>query len=186
MDSTGDDKASSIVWTELSLWIGILVTVLFTSFGNAWLADEHGHIAVRSTAYHALLLVLTILPIILLSKKMAALVDHGIVTLGAPQALGGFLVAILVLSPEGLAAIKAALANKLQRAMNISLGSTLSTIGLTIPAVLGISLVTGKKVALGLELLDDLDGAEPGAGDEHRFGTVVVDFPGAPVGDVRS
>ena len=91
------------------------------------------------------------LPIILLSKKMAVLVDHGIATLGAPQALGGFLIAILVLSPEGVAAIKAALANRLQRTMNISLGSALSTIGLTIPAVLGISMVTGQKVELGLE-----------------------------------
>ncbi|MFQ5761378.1 MAG: calcium:proton antiporter [Acidiferrobacterales bacterium] len=115
------------------------------------LTDEHDHIVVRSLTYHSVLLPLTMLPIILLSKEMAILVDHGIVTLGAPQALGGFLVAILVLSPEGLAAIKAALANKLQRTVNISLGSTLSTIGLTIPAVLGISLVTGKKVELGLE-----------------------------------
>ncbi|MFQ5935510.1 MAG: calcium:proton antiporter [Acidiferrobacterales bacterium] len=115
------------------------------------LADEHGHIVVRSLAYHALLLPLTMLPIILLSKDVAILVEHGIATLGAPQALGGFLVAILVLSPEGLAAIKAALANKLQRTMNISLGSTVSTIGLTIPAVLGISLVTGKTVELGLD-----------------------------------
>ncbi len=91
------------------------------------------------------------LPIVLLSKKMAALVDHGIETLGAPQALGGFLVAILVLSPEGLAAVKAALANQLQRTMNIALGSALATIGLTIPAVLSIGLISGKRVELGLE-----------------------------------
>lgn len=79
------------------------------------------------------------------------MVDHGIGTLGAPQALGGFLVAILVLSPEAMAAVKAALTNRLQRTMNIALVSALSTIGLTIPAVLGISLVTGRKVELGLE-----------------------------------
>ncbi len=59
------------------------------------------------------------LPIVLLSKKMAALVDHGIETLGAPQALGGFLVAVLVLSPCGLAAVKAALANQLQQTVNM-------------------------------------------------------------------
>ena len=82
---------------------------------------------------------------------MAILVDHGIEVLGAPQALGGFLVAILVLSPEAMAAGRAALANQLQRTMNITLGSALSTIGLTIPAVLGISLVTGETVELGLE-----------------------------------
>ena len=91
------------------------------------------------------------LPIVLLSKKMAVLVDHGTVTIGAPQALSGFLVAILVLSPEAVAAVKAALANRLQRTMNIALGSSLSTIGLTIPAVLAIGMVTGKRVELGLE-----------------------------------
>ena len=114
--------------------------------------DKHEeHHFVRSLGYHALFLPLTMLPIILLSKKMAVMVDHGIATLGAPQALGGFLVAILVLSPEAMAAVKSALDNKLQRTMNITLGSALSTIGLTIPAVLTISLVTGKTIELGLE-----------------------------------
>lgn len=112
---------------------------------------DHGNLVVRSLGYHALLLPLTMLPIVLLSKKMAVLVDHGTATLGAPQAIGGFLVAILVLSPEGVAAVRAALANKLQRTMNITLGSTLSTIGLTIPAVLAIGMFTGKRVELGLE-----------------------------------
>ncbi|WP_336511692.1 hypothetical protein [Candidatus Accumulibacter phosphatis] len=65
--------------------------------------------------------------------------------------LGAFLVAILVLSPEGMAAVKSALDNQLQRTMNIALGSALSTIGLTIPAILAISLFTGKTVELGLE-----------------------------------
>jgi Ca2+:H+ antiporter len=113
--------------------------------------DDHGDLLVRSIGYHAWLLPLTMLPIVLLSKKMAVLVDFGSASLGAPQALGGFLVAILVLSPEGVAAVRAALDNKLQRTMNITLGSSLSTIGMTIPAVLAIGLVTGKRVELGLE-----------------------------------
>lgn len=116
------------------------------------LADSHGeHHEIKSIKYHAWLLPLTMLPVILLSKNMAVLVDHGIETLGAPQAIGGFIVAILVLTPEAMAAVRAALDNKLQRTMNITLGSALSTIGLTIPAVLTISLITGKKVELGLE-----------------------------------
>jgi Ca2+:H+ antiporter len=116
-------------------------------------ADDHHHegLVIRSVGHHVLFLVLTMLPIVLLSKNMAKLVDHGIETLSAPQALGGFLVAILVLSPEGMAAIKSALSNQLQRTVNIGLGSALSTIGLTIPAVLVISLVTGRTVELGLE-----------------------------------
>jgi Ca2+:H+ antiporter len=74
--------------------------------------------------------------------------------MGAPYALAGFLVAVLVLAPEGMAAAKAALENQLQRTVNIAFGSALATIGLTIPAVLAISAFTGKRVELGLEESD--------------------------------
>lgn len=118
--------------------------------------DEHGHdnLRPRSVAYHAVFLVLTMLVIVLLSTKLAVFVDHGTATLGAPAALGGVLVAILVLTPEGLAALRAALANRLQRSVNICLGSALATIGLTVPAVFTIGLVTGMPVVLGLEPVD--------------------------------
>lgn len=117
--------------------------------------DGHGHghgdLEVFGVGYHAVMLVLTMLPIVLLSKNMAKVVDHGSEALGAPTALSGFLVAILVLSPEAMAAVKAALANQLQRTVNIALGSALATISLTIPAVLLIGLASGKTVELGLE-----------------------------------
>jgi Ca2+:H+ antiporter len=58
---------------------------------------------------------------------------------------------VLVLAPEGVAAIKSALGNRLQRTVNIALGSALSTIGMTVPAVLAIGMITGKTVELGLE-----------------------------------
>ncbi len=58
-------------------------------------------------------------PIVSVGEEKIDLLRGGIETLGAPQALGGFLVAVLVLSPEGLAAVKAALANQLQRTMNM-------------------------------------------------------------------
>lgn len=60
------------------------------------------------------------------------------------------MIAILVLSPEGLTAFHAALDNQLQRAVNVCLGSALATIDLTIPAVLTIGLITGYEVHLGL------------------------------------
>jgi Ca2+:H+ antiporter len=113
--------------------------------------DESLVASIRSVPYHAVLLVLSMLPIVLLSKKMALLVDHGIAALDAPYALGGFFVATLVLAPEGMSALRAALANRLQRTVNLALGAALSTIGLTIPAVLAVGLVTGKTVELGLE-----------------------------------
>ncbi len=111
--------------------------------------DDHDFV-VRSVPYHTILLILMLLVIVLLSKKMAVLVDHGIDSLGAPQALGGFLVAALVLSPEALAAVRASLADRIQRSINICLGSALATIGMTVPAVLAIALFTGMNVQLGL------------------------------------
>jgi len=116
--------------------------------------DESGRVRgqheLRSVPYHAVFLFLTLLPVILLSKKLAAFIDHLIETLGAPVALGGMIVALLVLSPEGLGALRAAMRNQLQRAVNILLGLALATIGLIVPAVLIIGFATGKTVELGL------------------------------------
>lgn len=82
---------------------------------------------------------------------LAIPIDFGIASLRAPVALGGLLVALLVLSPEALSGIQAARANRLQRSVNIYLGSVAATIGLTIPAVLVIGLATGTSVILGLD-----------------------------------
>jgi len=112
---------------------------------------EPGHHETKSVPYHAAFLVLTILPVVLLSKKLAIFVDFVTETQGAPVALGGMVIAILVLSPEGLSALRAALGNRLQRSVNILLGSALATIGLTVPAILTIGLITGKSVELGLD-----------------------------------
>jgi len=113
--------------------------------------DGNGHEVAYSAPVHAVLLILTLLPIVLLSKRMAKLVDFGIVEVGAPVAIGGVIIALLVLTPEGLSAMNAARSNQLQRSVNLLLGSALSTIGLTVPAVLAISLIIGKTVVLGLE-----------------------------------
>ena len=107
-----------------------------------------------ATTTHAALLVMTMLPVVFLAKNLGKLVDHGIYTLNAPPALGGFLVAILVLSPEGLSALRAAINNRLQRTINILLGSATSTIGMTVPVVLAIGFFSGRNLELGLEPTD--------------------------------
>ncbi len=111
--------------------------------------EHHGPI--RSGTYHAVFLILTLLPIILLSKRVAKLVDFGIVGVGAPAALGGVLIALLILTPESMAAINAARANRLQRSINLLLGSALASIGMTVPAVLSVGLIMGLSVPLGLD-----------------------------------
>jgi Ca2+:H+ antiporter len=112
---------------------------------------EHSALNLRSSPYHAVMLLLYLLPLIVLAKKLAYPIDHGIEVLGLPHALGGFIVAVLILSPEALGAGRAALGNQLQRSINILLGSVLATISLTIPAVLMIGMITGKHVVLGLD-----------------------------------
>jgi len=114
-------------------------------------AHEPGLGPRRSVTYHAVLLFLTLLPVVLLAEKLAAVIDFGIEKLHAPTTLGGILIAILILSPEGLTAFQAARRNHLQRSVNLLLGSGLSTIGLTIPVMLALSLVISLPLQMGLE-----------------------------------
>jgi Ca2+:H+ antiporter len=119
---------------------------------------QHGtsHGPTYSLSVHAILLVATLLPVVLLSKPLANVIDYGIEELRAPTTLGGILIAILVLSPEGLSSFQAARRNQLQRSVNLSLGSALSTIGLTIPTMIVISLMTGAPLELGLTPVDTI------------------------------
>jgi Ca2+:H+ antiporter len=117
-------------------------------------AGTHDGLAVHSGGYHTLFLLAHLFMIVLLSEQLGVPIDYGISTLRAPSALGGLLVAVLVLSPECLAAVRAALANQLQRAVNLALGGVLAVISLTIPAVLIIGLITGQTIILGLEAVN--------------------------------
>lgn len=112
------------------------------------------HVSSRSTLYHAVLLACYGLPLVMLAKQMAAPLDAVVNKLGAPPALSGFLMAVLVLTPESIAAVRAAMANRLQRSVNILLGSVLASIGLTIPLVIGVTFMTGRELVLGLHAVD--------------------------------
>jgi Ca2+:H+ antiporter len=124
------------------------------STGGAHEDGAHHGASAHTLGYHLAILVAYLLPLVVLSKKIAIPIDHAIAVLHAPAALGGFLVAVLILSPESLAATRAALANQLQRSINVLLGSVLATIGLTIPSVLTIGFVTHQTIVLGLDGVD--------------------------------
>jgi Ca2+:H+ antiporter len=102
----------------------------------------------------ALLLVTYLALIIFLAEQLATPIDYLLETLHLPDALGAVIIAALVATPEALSAVRAALANHLQRAMNIFLGSVLATIGLTIPAMLVVGHFSGRPFVLGLEHTD--------------------------------
>jgi Ca2+:H+ antiporter len=117
-------------------------------------ATKHSphHLArIRSTGFHALMMLLYLAAVIFLAEKFAVPLDNSIEQFHMPQAFGGAVIAALVLSPEGLGGITASLHNQLQRSINILFGSVLATIGLTIPAVLMIGLLTKRSVSLGLQ-----------------------------------
>jgi Ca2+:H+ antiporter len=98
----------------------------------------------------AILLTASLLAVVLLSKTFTASVQAGLTYLEAPGALAGFLVALLILLPESITALRASRSNELQRSINLALGSSLATIGLTVPAVAAISLYLGNALTLGL------------------------------------
>jgi Ca2+:H+ antiporter len=93
-------------------------------------------------------LIVAVIPIVLLSHDMAALLDDGLGRLGAPAALAGVLIAAIVFLPESITAVRAALAGEIQRVINLCHGALVSTVGLTVPTVLVIGMLVGQDVVL--------------------------------------
>jgi len=118
-------------------------------------ADEHADpLPSRPPALSVLLLAAYMLPVVFLAKQLAQPIDYLVETLRVPAALGGVIIAVLVATPEALSAVRAAMANRLQRSVNIFLGSVLSTIGLTVPVMIVISHLTGRSIFLGVRNAD--------------------------------
>jgi Ca2+:H+ antiporter len=104
----------------------------------------------RETWLSVLLLLLCLSAVVLLAKSLAPDLEAWVKSIGAPVSLVGVIIAFVVLLPEGLSAYKAARKNQLQRSLNLSLGSVLATIGLTIPTVSFVSLYTHLPLSLGI------------------------------------
>ena len=114
-------------------------------------ALPEAHSGGRSVRYHTVCLLLTLLPAVYLTEELGHIVQHAVKVAQAPQGLVGVIVAVLVLAPEAMGALQATLRNRLQRAVNIALGSVLATIGLTIPAVLVLGVLRNTPTVLGLD-----------------------------------
>ncbi len=96
------------------------------------------------------LLVVGLVSVVGLAHAVSPAVEHGLATAGAPRSVASIAIATLTLLPEGWAAVRAALRNRLQISLNLTLGSALASIGLTIPVVAQISMLTGTPIVLGL------------------------------------
>ena len=84
------------------------------------------------------------------AEYLGDVMNYGIEKLKAPTELPAFIIAFLVLAPEGLSAYRAAKANQMQQAMNTCLGSALSTIALTVPCVLLVAGLQNIDLTLGV------------------------------------
>lgn len=117
--------------------------------------DEDQHAAPPSTKvtlWSAALLLACLSSVVLLAKLLAPTLETAVLAIGAPKAVVGIIIAAVVLLPEGIAAFHAARANRLQTSLNLALGSALASIGLTIPAVAIVSLMTGWTLSLGIDV----------------------------------
>jgi Ca2+:H+ antiporter len=104
-----------------------------------------------ATTLSAILLLACLTAVVLLAKKLAPSLESAVLRVGAPNAVVGVIIAAIVLLPEGLAALRAARANRLQTSLNLALGSALASIGLTIPAVSVLSLYMHTELVLGID-----------------------------------
>jgi Ca2+:H+ antiporter len=112
--------------------------------------EVEARISGKTLALSTVLLLVSLLAVVLLAKKFSLVVDAATELIGAPPAFAGILVALLILLPESVAAVAAARHNDLQKSINLALGSSLATIGLTIPAVAVAAYALDKQLVLGL------------------------------------
>jgi Ca2+:H+ antiporter len=105
----------------------------------------------RQTATSGILLLACLGAVVMLAETLAPDLDNLLDKYQLPHSLVGVVIACIVLLPEGLTAYQAAKNNELQQSLNLSLGSALASIGLTIPIVSIVSIVTGNQITLGIE-----------------------------------
>jgi len=118
--------------------------------GSAGAADDGKPMSNGMLVLSIGLLLLSLLAVVLLAKKFSLVVDVVTAMIGAPPAFAGVLVALLILLPESVAAVGAARKNDLQKSINLALGSSVATIGLTVPAVAVAAYALDKPLVLGL------------------------------------
>ena len=155
------------VWSRSQLaFSGIASLVLYGSFvfiqtirhRDYFLADvaasDDVHApppSARQTWASVALLLVCLVAVVGLAKALSPSIEAAVLEWGAPEAVVGIIIAALVLLPEGLAAARAAHAAKLQTSLNLALGSALASIGLTIPVIAAIFVVTGRPLILGID-----------------------------------
>jgi Ca2+:H+ antiporter len=114
-------------------------------------AEEHGDPpSLGATLTSLVLLLVTLVAVVGLAKVESPSIEGGVVALGLPESVVGVIIALVILLPEGISAVRAAQRNRIQTSLNLGLGSAMASIGLTIPAVAVASIWMPQQLVLGL------------------------------------
>ena len=105
---------------------------------------------VRQSTRSGVLLAISLIAVVGIAESLSAPLEYAIHVAGAPQAVVGLVIALLVLLPESVTALRAAQRNEVQTSVNLSLGSAIASIGLTIPTIAIVSLIVHQPIDLGL------------------------------------
>ncbi|MGW5094727.1 calcium:proton antiporter [Streptomyces nodosus] len=125
-----------------------------TRQGEVITADDHADApSARAAVFSLGMLGLALVGVVGLAKGVSPTVESGVTAAGLPQAVVGVVIALLVLLPETIAALRSARRDRVQTSLNLALGSSMASIGLTVPAVALASLWLSGPLVLGLGAL---------------------------------
>jgi len=112
-----------------------------TTAGEVIDEEDHADPPTRRAAQTSLgLLFVALIAVVGLAKGVSPSVESAVASAGLPQAVVGVVIALLVLLPETIAAVRAAARDRIQTSLNLALGSAMASIGLTIPAI-GLAMI---------------------------------------------
>lgn len=136
---------------------GAFISAQTTRHRSYFIVDEDAssnHSPVSNLAFilSLIFLLVSLVIVVLLAKQLAYPIEDMIVGYGLPKSIVGIIIAAIILLPEGIAAVNAAKNNKIQNSLNLSLGSAIASIGLTIPIVSLAGYIFEFPVILGLDI----------------------------------
>jgi Ca2+:H+ antiporter len=133
---------------------GLFVFVQTVRHRDYFVTDDDEHSAPpsdRAALVSLALLVCALVAVVGLAKVESKAIEDAVTGLGAPKSAVGVVIALVVLAPETLAAVRNAARGRVQTSLNLALGSAMASIGLTIPAIAIASIWLDGPLVLGLD-----------------------------------